>query len=188
MIPHPNCSNFDVGRPARQSSESGGGFNVRLSQYPVSRIPSLVFYFYSTNIFSPFKVAKHILKLNIDPRLKKRDYTLVNELAKVDMGAGNVKNFYSFATKYCSHHAPEDFPIYDSYVDKVLMHLKRRDRFCPFCKADLKNYPAYRKILHAFRAFYGLERYSLKEIDKYLWQLGKKHFPAKNKTGGRHGS
>lgn len=36
--------------------------------------------FYSTNIFSPFKVAKHIIDLDIDERLATGDVTLVNEI------------------------------------------------------------------------------------------------------------
>lgn len=28
-----------------------------------------------------------------------------------------------------------------------------------------------------FRAYYGLEQFSLKEVDKYIWQLGKNYFP-----------
>ena len=39
--------------------------------------------FYSTNIFSIFPVAKHILELNIDERLKNGDESLVNDIAKV---------------------------------------------------------------------------------------------------------
>lgn len=36
--------------------------------------------FYSTNIFSIFPVAKHILSLDIDERLKRGDIFLVNEI------------------------------------------------------------------------------------------------------------
>lgn len=75
--------------------------------------------FYSTNIFSPFQVAKHIINLDIDDRLQVGDVTLVNDIAKVTMDNGKVENFYFFATKYCSHHKPIDLPIYDSYVDKL---------------------------------------------------------------------
>lgn len=73
--------------------------------------------FYSTNIFSLFTVAKHILKLQIDESLENEDLSIVNKIAKVKMNGGNIKNFYSFATKYCSHHKPTIYPIYDSYVD-----------------------------------------------------------------------
>ena len=69
--------------------------------------------FYSTNIFSPFTVAKHIVDLDIDPRLANRDLTLVNDIAVVKVNGRKPRNNYSFATKYCSHHFPKDYPIYE---------------------------------------------------------------------------
>lgn len=78
--------------------------------------------FYSTNIFSPFTVAKHIINLKIDSKLFKKDLKLVNEIAYIKVSKGRKINFYSFATKYCSHHMPTVYPIYDSYVEKLLMH------------------------------------------------------------------
>ena len=133
--------------------------------------------FYSTNIFSPFKMAKHIVNLGIDERLTGSDYSLVNDIALVEMNDTKTINFYSFATKYCSHHKPTEYPIYDSFVEKVLMHFKRVDRFTKFTKEELKNYIRYRNILIEFQKFYGLESFNLKQLDKYLWQLGKDHFP-----------
>lgn len=135
--------------------------------------------FYSTNIFSPFKVAKHIIDLDIDERLAAGDVTLVNEIARVDMDNGTVKNFYSFATKYCSHHKPLNFPIYDSYVDRLLRYFRDVDGFYSFNNHDLKDYVKFKKILLEFSKFYNLESYNLKDIDKYLWQLGKEKFPKK---------
>ena len=135
--------------------------------------------FYSTNIFSPFNVAKHIVSLKIDSRLKNNDLTLVNEIAKILINGEKEINFYSFATKYCSHHKPEVYPIYDSYVEKLLMYLKKEDHFSNFKKEDLKIYPKYRQILLEFQNFYGLQNYNLKEIDRYLWQAGKEYFPKK---------
>lgn len=134
--------------------------------------------FYSTNIFSIFTVAKHILSIGIDKRLKKGDDSLVSEIANVEI-EGKKKIFYSFATKYCSHHNPEDFPIYDSYVDKILMYFKRVDRFEKFRHSDLRDYSAYKEILLKFTEFYGITSYSLKDLDMYLWQLGKKYFSRK---------
>ena len=32
-------------------------------------------------------------------------------------------------------------------------------------------------ILIDFRAFYGLDKFSLKQIDQYVWQIGKDYFP-----------
>jgi hypothetical protein len=84
--------------------------------------------FYSTNIFDTYSVAKHILKMDIDQRLEKHDRLLVNELALVII-KGKQKNFYSFASKYCSHHVPEAFPIYDFFVEKMLLNYTVADCF-----------------------------------------------------------
>lgn len=134
--------------------------------------------FYSTNIFSIFPVAKHILNLNIDERLKNKDISLVNDIAKVEIN-GKVKNFYSFATKYCSHHYPLDYPIYDSYVEKVLILLNKRDAFSKFKKEDLKDYTKFKRVVIDFRAFYNLNQFTLKDIDRYIWLLGKEYLPRK---------
>lgn len=133
--------------------------------------------FYSTNIFSPFTVAKHIVALDIDKSLASGDTSIVNEIALVKMNGGKTINFYSFASKYCSHHRPTLYPIYDSYVDKLLMRCKKEDNFYVFRKADLKIYEKFKIILENFRAFYGLEMFDLKQIDKYLWLAGKEYFP-----------
>lgn len=132
--------------------------------------------FYSTNIFKIFPVAKHILKLNIDKRLKRGDTTLVNDIAKVNIN-GIDKNFYSFATKYCSHHYPKIFPIYDSYVEKCLLYFLNKDKFTQFTKEDLKDYTKFKEILISFKKYYNIDNYNLKDIDRYLWQLGKEYFP-----------
>jgi len=135
--------------------------------------------FYSTNIFSPFAVAKHIVALDIDNYFSSGDLEIVNKIAKIAMNGGKIKNFYSFATKYCSHHRPTVYPIYDSYVEKILLHFKNRDNFFSFNKEDLKLYPSYKNILIKFTQFYKLESFDLKKIDKYLWQIGKEYFPKK---------
>lgn len=133
--------------------------------------------FYSTNIFSPFSVAKHIISIDVDKRLNNNDTNLVNDIAKVNVNGKKQFNFYSFATKYCSHHKPKDYPIYDSYVEKLLMALKKQDNFFKFHKSELKIYSSYKDILIRFRNFYNLEEFDLKQIDKYLWQVGKEFFP-----------
>jgi hypothetical protein len=128
--------------------------------------------FYSTHIYKVFPMAKHIVSLDIDDRLKTGDVTLVRDIQKV-----NGINHYSFATKYCSHHRPLDFPIYDSFVDDVLCYFWKRDGFFGFDSSDLKDFALFKDILLAFRSFYGLEAFNLKQIDKYIWQLGKDYFP-----------
>jgi hypothetical protein len=109
-------------------------------------------------------------------RLKAGDVTLVGDIQYVTIG-DTEKNFYSFASKYCSHHNPLDYPIYDSYVDEVLRYFRNRDNFSDFQDGDLKDYVKFKGILIDFRAFYGLDKYNLKQIDQYVWLLGKDYFP-----------
>lgn len=141
--------------------------------------------FYSTNIFSIYPVAKHIHGLDIDSRIESGDVNLVADIQHIMIGE-KKKNFYSFATKYCSHHNPLDFPIYDSYVDEVLRYFRNRDGFLEFKDGDLKNYVDFKDILIKFQSFYELGEYNLKQIDQYVWQLGKDYFPrnySKKKKG-----
>lgn len=134
--------------------------------------------FYSINIFSIFPVAKHILNLDIDKRLKSGDETLVNDISNIVINGKN-KNFYSFATKYCSHHLPTIFPIYDSYVEKILLYFQKKDNFSVFTRDDLKDYKIFKDTLIKFKKFYNIDEYNLKDIDRYIWQLGKDYFPKK---------
>ncbi len=132
--------------------------------------------FYSTNIYDTYTVAKHILKLNIDSRLTSGDRSLVNEIASVNTGE-KIRNFYSFASKYCSHHNPDDFPIYDSYVDKMLRHYRKVDKFSNFRNDDLKSYPTFITIIESLRKFYRVNSFSLRQLDIFLWLAGKEHLP-----------
>lgn len=131
--------------------------------------------FYSTNIFKIFNVAQHYFSKDIDRRLDAKDLQLVNELAKIKID-GKERLFYSFATKYCSHHRPSIYPIYDSYVAKVLKYYRDNDHFDDYLDDDLKDYPKFYRVIHSFKSFYKLEQFDIKNIDKYLWQLGKDVF------------
>lgn len=132
--------------------------------------------FYSTNIYSISPVAQHILSLNIDQRLANGDLTLVSDISQVQFPNGTKKTLYSFATKYCSHHRPSVYPIYDDYISRILKYFQNRDVFSSFTNEMLTDYPTFHQILTDFRYFYHLEHYTFKELDCYLWQLGKQWF------------
>lgn len=133
--------------------------------------------FYSTNIFDIHTVAQHILSLHIDDRLEKGDLSLVDDIAHIEAN-GKDHFFYSFATKYCSHHQPKRYAIYDSYVEKVLvsMNCRQHKHYANFKREDLKNYETYMTVIEAFQQEFGLVEYDIKQLDKYLWQLGKWYF------------
>lgn len=130
--------------------------------------------FYNTNIFNVYSVAKHILSLNIDDRLQKGDPTLVDDISKITI-SGKNKHFYSFASKYCSHHNPKEYPIYDSNVAQILKYFRKQNDYFTFDNDDLKKYEKFKEILIESQKCYGIEEYDLKQLDRYLWQLGKEN-------------
>lgn len=96
---------------------------------------------YSTNVKKCHRLivmANHIKKLKIDKRLKKSgefspDYRLVHDIARLgkELSDGR-KGDYSFASKYCSFHKPNIYPIYDSYISVTLKYFRKTrkiDRF-----------------------------------------------------------
>ena len=132
--------------------------------------------FYSTNIYDTYSVAENIIKSNIDRPLAAGNLDIVNKIARVSVKRKNI-NFYSFATKYCSHHRPKFYPIYDSYVDKMLWYYRKRDQFSDFKRKSLKEYPVFIEAINQFKKFYRLNKFKLRDIDNFLWMTGKEYFP-----------
>ncbi len=143
--------------------------------------------FYSTYIFDTYSVGEHYYRKGADGEIDRRlnakgtDCQLVNELANVESGKREKPlHLYSFATKYCSHHQPEKYPIYDRYVSDVLVFFRDQSArqegkpFYEFAEKDLFNdYEKFVQTIDAFRRHYHLEQYTYKQIDQYLWLLGK---------------
>ncbi len=133
---------------------------------------------YSTSIFDIHSMAMHICGLKIDEKLRHADYSLLKEIASLEI-KGKKRYFYSFASKYCSHHLPDTYAIYDNYVEKVLVSinlLNKENHFADFSKVGLRNYNIFMSVLQSFCIKFGLTNYSIIEIDHYLWQLGKKYY------------
>lgn len=139
---------------------------------------------YSTNIYDVKGMAKHIFNMNIDEGLREGKLSLVPEIMRLNVSGGRTIEFYSFASKYCSFHNEKEFPMYDSRVDKVLRYFRRKynkekDKSEKdakpffFRNEDLKDYKKFKGILEDFQKAYGLEDCSLRDIDKYMWAVGK---------------
>jgi len=129
---------------------------------------------YSTQILAVMDVARHIHQnaKEIDFGLPTGSPLVVETIGKVTIGiTGKERYNYSFATKYCSWHNPTAYPIWDSRVDKYLWRLQKQDNFAPFFKtnADMWDYPKFVEVMTAFRKVYGLESFTFKETDKFLW-------------------
>lgn len=127
---------------------------------------------YSTQIYDVITVAQHIVSREIDSRLKAGDLNLVAEVAKVTF-KNKVRTNYSFATKYCSWHSAESFPIYDDFVRKRLLAYQKIYPFAEFTAETLKDYKAFVKVLASFRDKFKLSSVCIRDIDKFLWLEGK---------------
>lgn len=130
--------------------------------------------FYSTQIFAVVDVAKHICSIGeeIDSALSRGVPEIVDRIAKVTIKE-KVRNNFSFASKYCSWHQPEHYPIWDSRVDRYLRRLQGEAPFCSsFGKPDNWDYPAFRGVMECLRGTFGLQGVSFKKIDKFLYTYG----------------
>jgi hypothetical protein len=125
---------------------------------------------YRTQIYAVEQVAQHIRKLSIDAELESGSPELVSKIARVEL-AGKVKYNVSFASKYCSWHRPELFPIYDSRAELCLCVYG--PKFKPgFARKDLWTYKGFVECVKAFRVRFGLEGFSFKDLDKFLYLTG----------------
>jgi len=118
-------------------------------------------------------MSKYIKSIDIDNALAEGEPTIVDKIANEHgilktKGIGN-RSFYSFATKYCSWHNDKAYPIYDSFVHKILVAYKKKDHFSVFNDTDLRNYIRFKEIIFDFKNYYSLEQFNLKEVDKFLW-------------------
>jgi hypothetical protein len=89
---------------------------------------------------------------------------------------GKERKNYAFATKYCSFHNPSEYPIYDSFVDRVLRAYQKQDSFSSLPLGELKDYARFKEVLKAFVMFYDLGNVNARELDYFLWGYGKEIF------------
>ena len=138
---------------------------------------------YTSNVYDPTILAKHILGLHIDEGLALGEPSIVNCIA---IGHGiskskteGDKNYYSFASKYCGLHNQEEYPMYDNYIHKILVAYQRKSKFSNFEPEDLKSFSKFKKVLQDFKTKYSLTKYNVKEIDMFLWIYGHDLFPVR---------
>ena len=130
---------------------------------------------YATRIMAVRSVAEHIRQLHIDTKVNLGSPKLVSEIGNVKLGEKEkLFFFYSFATKYCSWHKPDAYPIYDKYVAYLLWEYQQSSdfRFDNFERRDLIDYLKFKEIIERFRGFYGLTEFNFKELDKFLRGYG----------------
>jgi molybdopterin-biosynthesis enzyme MoeA-like protein len=130
---------------------------------------------YSKTIPNVFDVAGHICRNggDIDSALLAGSPEIVDRIAEITVSGKKSRNYFSFATKYCSWHNPLCYPIYDSRVYEYLRLLRKSGDFTTdFDIEGHWKYPAFRDLMGHFREHYHLGSLSFKDIDKFLWSCG----------------
>ena len=127
---------------------------------------------YSTHVLAVRNLAAHIVALRIDSLLLAGATELVDKIGNVPID-GRIRSHYSFATKYCRWHRPEAYPVFDSCVERTLQAYRTRGFVASFATSALRRYESFRAVLGELRAGYGLEGFSVLDLDKFLWLEGK---------------
>jgi len=171
------CKKFDEAFSVTETA-----LGTLFGMYPTNTDPSHVLLkvvtlnqLYSTQILAVHAVADHIYenRQEIDAGLNAGLPEVVDMIARVKIGEKERVNF-SFASKFCSWHRPEIYPIYDSRVDKYLWGLQKQVSFSgvKFPHISLWVYPKFVKVMESFRTHYGLNLFTFKQIDKFIWLQG----------------
>ena len=128
-------------------------------------------------------MAKHIVDLAInkglDDKMATGDLEAVELIRQID--PNRYSSATSFATKFCSWHNSDSFPIMDRYSKGMLYYLNRADNglFKDFnnhqvTKTGLNDYKTFCNIHHELREYISkrISTFSCKDIDKFLWCYG----------------
>jgi hypothetical protein len=196
-LPTPNenlvrsaCREFDNDNQLTEE-----GLDVLFSQYPGNRDLRQVFLkvvalnalyttrlpIYSTTLPDVEDVARHIVQQGeaIDSALAVGSIGIVERISRIAVLRKEDRNYFSFATKYCSRHKPSAYPIYDRNAEACLWYYKKQHGFAEY-RREGYDYAEFVRIVAAFRDFpsYGLAScgFNFKEIDKFLYLYGGRLF------------
>lgn len=107
------------------------------------------------------EMISHILKLNIDDRLKRGDLSLVEDIAHLSV-KGHTHHLLHFASVYCNYHKPDVYPIYsDQHLDFYKGYIANNN--LPLDPNKLDTYDVFSKALNDL-----VERLGLKGKMNYL--------------------
>jgi hypothetical protein len=133
----------------------------------------------STSTISLVDMANHIVHLeraeeeSLTNLINDGNYRAVNLIG----GLQKYNNAYCFASKYCSFHNMEKYPIMDSnargFVYYFLKELNGRDLFNQYTQKDLYEYEKYADVVTFIKEDVLRDKVSYKQLDVFMWAFGK---------------
>lgn len=97
------------------------------------------------------------------------EHSVDDLIAEYRRSSNTNGNKYSFCTKVYSFVNPEENPIMDSYVSTLLWEYMPQEYKDTHHKREWGNYNVYCDAYRLFRDTYGIDNYSFKELDTFLW-------------------
>lgn len=113
-------------------------------------------------------MAKHILALQIDPRLAKNDLSVVTDIAQITLN-GKEENLLHFASVYCNLHKPDVYPIYaDQFHDFYKRYIKEYK--LNLNPDELGKYDVFTKAQDDLITRYGVKgKMNYLQMRKFAW-------------------
>ena len=134
---------------------------------------------YATPVFDVVRLSQHICSIpNLDMLLSQGELTAADHIRKghaIATSKGHKEiDFYSFATKYCSFHNPQAYPVYDNLVAGFIEQVHLQTGMAS-SRRDLRfgDYHLYKAGIDKVASRFGLAIPSYKELDKGLWIVAK---------------
>jgi hypothetical protein len=135
---------------------------------------------YSTSIYNTQRLAKSIFEIKNFQILSNNDsLELINKIRKghkiINNKTGRERDLYSFATKYCSFHNPEKYPIYDNIIKDLFNKLKKEKILDEkFSNEEMYDYPRFKILVNNIMEKFDFKpNQDYKKFDQGMWIIGK---------------
>src|SRR5271170_4505317 len=91
---------------------------------------------YSTRLYSVEEMSAQILRIkSFDSLLDAGSSEAADSILSCDVN-GKTRSTFSFASKYCSWHNQDAYPLYDRFVDECLWYYESRDHFARYKRSS----------------------------------------------------
>lgn len=125
----------------------------------------------------------NITHCDFDHKIKKGDFSVVDDIRRSITINGNERSCICFASKYCNWCDHNIYPIYDNYVKNLLKDYNKEYRFSQVALERGQMVKNYLRFYNDFISHFKIDRtkYTYKQIDMALWLYAK----ARKKSSGK---
>ena len=111
--------------------------------------------------FMDVDLTATILNCNLDPLLKSGDFVAVTNIIDA-IGRRNYEHILEFASRYCSAHYPDHYPIWNHRSEMIVSGFSGRNLIPG-------HYKQFARYFYEVRKKLGMQELNFFEIDKLFW-------------------